>query len=162
MERNKYMTTIARRVIATPVRPASEAWEVIVKLLTPQADSAQAELFAIIGIASSLISDEAMKTAPIVVYGSGPRIRIYCLYDEDAITGDDANESALSFDPTAGNWAMSLPCPLDDLSWVQEALKKRSKRVTARDMMTHLDTEQTENDSTTKTVEVDKEAFLRP
>src|SRR4030042_4651426 len=128
------MTTISRKIIAIPARSASEAWKVIVNLIAPQTDSdAQRELLETTGIASSLITDEAMKNAPIVVYGVGPRIRIYCLYNEDAITGENASEETLPFSPTEGDWKMSLPCPAEDLDWVQRALKKRSGRITARD-----------------------------
>lgn len=98
------MTVIARRIIATPARPASEAWSLIVELLAPESESqARKELLAIAGIASALIADEAMKTAPIVVSGSGPRVRIYCLYDEEAIVGEQAKETSLPAIPTAGN-----------------------------------------------------------
>ena len=74
------MTVIARRIKATPARSASSAWSVIVSLLAPKADSAaRVELENIAGIAGSLISDEAFRSSPAVVYGSGPRIRLYCL-----------------------------------------------------------------------------------
>lgn len=157
------MTVVARRITATPARSAAEAWSVIIKLLAPQPDSAaRKELLAIAGVASSLIADEAMKAAPVVVYGSGPRVRIYCLYGEDAITGDTANESALAFDATEGDWAMSLPCPADDLAWVQEALKKQSSRVTARDMATNVEEDKADSAAATKALQVDEEEFLRP
>src|SRR4030042_4455501 len=115
------MTTISRKIIAIPARSASEAWKVIVNLIAPQTDSdAQRELLETTGIASSLITDEAMKDVPIVVYGVGPRIRIYCLYGEDAITAEKVNEARLPSSPTDGDWTMSLPCPAEDLDWVQE------------------------------------------
>src|SRR5262245_32139944 len=120
------MTVIARRVIATPARPASAAWTVIVNIIAPDESSdARKELESISGIASDLIADEALKSAA-VVYGAGPRVRVYCLYNEDAIAGDGASESSLAFDPTNGDWRMSLPCPAEDLDWVNEALKTKS------------------------------------
>jgi hypothetical protein len=156
------MTTLARRIIATPARPTPEAWQVIVTLLAPQSDSSpRKELLGIAGIACSLIVDEAMKAAPIVVSGSGPRVRIYCLYDEDAISAENANEDALPFNATEGDWHMSLPCPADDLTWVQGALRKLSSRVTARDMAT-AQPDEAESRASTKNIEVDKEAFFRP
>ena len=157
------MTIVARRITATPARSATETWEVILDLLASDSNSlAREELLAISGIACSLIADEAMKTAPIVVYGSGPRVRVYCLYDEDAITGDNAKEDALSFNATEGDWYMSLPCYAADLTWVQEALKKLSNRITARDMATDVDIEKDRGNPTAKDAEIDKEAFLRP
>ena len=57
---------------------------------------------------------------------------------------------------------MSLPCPAEDLSWVSNALKGKSKRVTARDMETILDSDEEESsrrDATEATV--DLEAFFK-
>ena len=156
------MTVVARRIIATPVRSASEAWAVIVGLLAPQSGSeAHQELLAVGGIACSLITDETFKDAPAVVYGSGPRVRLYCLYDDEAYTGENASEAPLMFDVTAGEWQMSLPCHADDLNWVQEALKKRSTHVTARDMTAAVEAEQTVTDNAANNVVVNREAFLR-
>jgi hypothetical protein len=157
------LTIIARRIIAIPERSAREAWEVIVDILAPQTDStARKELTAIAGIACSLIADEAMKAAPVVVYGSGPRVRMYCLYNDDAVTGEDAKEDALTFNATADDWHISLPCPAEDLSWVQSSLKKLSSRVTARDMTASDVDGDNENELINKTIAVDKEAYFRP
>ena len=156
------MTSISRRIIAIPARSASEVWKTIVNLLAPQtSNNARRELLQITGIASSLISDEAMKDAPIVVYGFGPRIRIYCLYGEDAISGEKANEATLPPSPTDGDWTMSLPCPAEDLDWIQEALKKHSDRITARDLASVIQVDLSESKNDQGAI-VDKEAFFRP
>lgn len=157
------MTVLARRFISIPERTASVTWSAIVSLLAPDEDSAAAaELGSILGIASSLISRETM-TAPIVVWGAGPRLRVYCLYNEDAVEGDDANEAALSFNPTDGDWSMSLPCPAEDLAWVKNALSAKSKRISARDMETTLDEDGEEESRRTSTAEtaIDLEAFFK-
>ena len=91
-----------------------------------------AELLAVAGIAASIIAEQTPKNEAIVVTCDGPRTRIYCTYDDDAIDGSGANEDALGFDPLKGDWRMSLPCPKDDLAWVQAALKKHGGRITAR------------------------------
>jgi hypothetical protein len=138
-----------------------QTWDLIVDLLTQGKDSsARTELHAVAGIASSLIADQAPKTAPIVVTCDGPRTRIYCLYDDDALDGSDANEDGLSFDPLKGDWAVSLPCYKEDLSWVQGALKKHSVRITARDLDAGISIEE----STTKaqSLTLDVEGFLKP
>jgi hypothetical protein len=156
------MTVVARRFVSIPGRSASATWSAISQLLAPEPDSAAAaELRSVAGVAASLISREAM-TSPIVVWDAGPRVRIYCLYNDDAVEGNDANETALSFDPTDGEWYMSLPCPEEDLSWVQNALKNKSKRITARDMEMALDSEEEESSksSAAETV-VDLEAFFK-
>lgn len=130
------MSTVASRTFkSTPERDAARTWTSIVDLLTQgKASVARSELLAVAGIAASVISDQAPKNAAITVTCDGPRTRIYCLYDDDAIDGSDANEEALGFDPLKGDWRISLPCLADDLAWVQGALKKHSTRITARDL----------------------------
>lgn len=157
-------TVVARRVVATPARPASEAWSVIVNLLAPQKDSgARKELEAVAGTACSLIADEALRDAPAVVYGSGPRVRVYCLYDEDAISGNGQNENALSTTATEGDWRMSLPCSPEDLEWVIGALRAKSSRITARDLNVAVEFNDDDGDETSqgKGVIVNREVFLR-
>jgi hypothetical protein len=155
------MTVLARTVRATPYRAADEAWDVIVGLLAPNAGAAHDELMRVAGIATSLIASGAPKNDKMVVWGCGPRVRINCIYDEDAITGDNANEQKLAKSPTDGDWSMSLPCPEEDLTWVKAALVKKSKRVTARKLGEKLDTDADEGESATSAI-IDKEAFLRP
>jgi hypothetical protein len=117
------------------------------------------------GIASSLITREAMNS-PIVVYGCGPRVRIYCVYNEDAIRGEAANENKLAFDATDGDWHMSLPCPEDDLDWVVGALAKKTKRITARDQGESVESEDSSQASKAAgndgAAGIDMEAFLKP
>jgi hypothetical protein len=129
------MTTVVRRTLrSTPHRDAHDTWRAIVDLLTQsRSGAARTELLAVAGIAASVIADQAPRGAAIVVTCDGPRTRIYCLYDDDAIDGADANEDTLGFDPLKGDWRVSLPCLADDLIWVQDALKKHSTRITARD-----------------------------
>lgn len=128
------MTTVVRRTFtSTPGRDAMATWTAIVDLLTQgKSTSARSELIAVGGVAASVIADHAPKDDAIVVTCDGPRTRIYCIYDDDAIEGSDANEDALGFDPLSGDWKLSLPCLADDLGWVQGALKKHSERITAR------------------------------
>lgn len=155
------MTVVARRFRSIPERSALDTWRAITELLTPAANStARKDLDDVAGIASSLIARESMKDSAIVVYGSGPRVRIYCLYGEDAITGDDASEQSLASDVMTGNWHLSLPCPADDLEWVQSALKKKGTRISARDLDSDVDDG---SEQTTKSAElrVNKEAFFR-
>ncbi|PZT21404.1 hypothetical protein A7X86_06335 [Stenotrophomonas maltophilia] len=129
------MSIVRRTFKSTPGRDASETWRAISELLLRNGDgSARTELEAVAGIATSLIADQAPRDAPITVICSGPRTRIYCLYDDDAIGGEDVNEEGVGFDPLKGEWSISLPCPADDLSWAQRALAEHSKRITARDL----------------------------
>lgn len=157
------MSTVSRKLRSTPVRSASDTWKVIVTLLaSDEESSAHKELMSVIGTASSLITSEAMKDSAVVCAGCGPRVRIYCLYNEDAITGDDANESALQHCPTDEDWELSLPCPPEDLDWVNRSLKEKSNRITARDMAERLGPKDKQNEkSASASAEVNMEAFFR-
>ena len=129
------MTTVARRTFrSTPARDALATWTAIVDLLTQgREDAARAELLAVAGVAASVIADHAPRDAPIVVTCDGPRTRIYCLYDDDAIDGSDANEDPLGFDPAQGG--LVRIGSLSDRRPVMGsgALIRHSNRITARD-----------------------------
>jgi len=157
-------TVVVRRIAATPARSATEAWSVIVDLLAPPSGAARNELDGTSGIGASLIAAETMRDSPIVVSGVGPRLRIYCLFDELAILGDGASENPLAFWPTDGDWTMSIPCPPEDLDWVRAALATRSTRITARDMGEKAGSEAEQPAQATERGlgPLDKEAFLRP
>jgi hypothetical protein len=156
------MSVVARRIRATPERSVSDVWQVIVDLLAPNDGAARKELLSIEGIASSIISTEAPKDAPMVVRAKGPRVRIYCLYDEDAISGDDANEAPLAECPTDGDWVMSLPADADDVQWVKDALAKKALRVTVRERSEAFDSgEEGSTRSAPAEAAIDMEAFLR-
>jgi len=160
------MTVLARKVTATPVRLATDAWQRIVDLVAPTNAAARTELMSIVGVASSLITEESMKSSPIIVTGDGPRVRLYCIYGEDAIEGSKTNEATIPGSPAENgdDWKMSLPCPSDDLEWVRASLKKRSTRVTARDMSeTRLPEEADEDTATSASAAtINMESFLRP
>lgn len=129
------MTTVVSRTFrSTPHRSGGETWSAIVDLLTRGCESTAAtELRSVAGVAASLIVDHAIASAPIVVTCSGPRIRIYCVHDDDALDDSTANEGPLGFDPLEGDWRVSLPCNSEDLAWVTSSLKALSMRITARD-----------------------------
>jgi hypothetical protein len=156
------MSVVARRIRSTPVRSSNDTWSQIVDLLAPDKQSAaHKELQSVSGVSSSLITSEAMKDAPITCSGNGPRVRIYCLYDEAAILGEDANEAALQDCPTDGDWQLSLPCPTEDLDWVTKALKRQSTRITARDVAVRLGPTKDDNsDASSGAAQINVEAFL--
>ena len=103
-------TVIKRQIRVTPHRTATDAWELISTLLAPdEQSSVRAELRKVAGVVGQAIASESPKDSPLVVRGKGPRIRFYCLYDDDAISGEDANENGLSVVPTGGDWKVSIP-----------------------------------------------------
>lgn len=156
------MSTVASRTFrSTPQRDALQTWAAIVDLLTQsKAGATRTELLAVAGIAASIITEQAPKDAAIVVTCDGPRTRIYCLYDDDAIEGSNANEDVLGFDPLQGDWRVSLPCPADDLIWVLGALKKHSSRITARDLEAVVPANENTAAAKAQTLVFDSKGFL--
>lgn len=159
-------TTVTSRIVrSTPTRTSVQTWDFIVELLTSgnSGPAAREELKSVTGIASSLITDQTLRNAAMVVTCKGPRTRIYCLYDDAAIDGADAKEDALNFDPLEAPWAVSLPCAAEDLAWVQRALKAKSSRITARDSKQTLSEEQEQRttSSTAQTFSLDTEGFFK-
>jgi hypothetical protein len=153
------VSAVRRTFTSCPSRSAHDTWVAIVDLLTKSCSVAtRAELLSVRGEAASIISDQAPADAPIVVTGDGPRTRIYCLYDDDALEGSDANESALGFDPLKGDWAVSLPCQAEDLDWVRDALKRKTSRVVARDMADGISTASSASSASVELV-LDPEGF---
>lgn len=155
------MSTVASRTFrSTPFRDAAATWKAIVDLLTQgRASATRTELLSVFGSAASIIADQAPKDAPIVVTCDGPRTRIYCLYDEDAVDGSDASEDALGFDPLKGDWRVSLPCSADDLAWVQKSLAQKSTRITARGPDEAIAANTSENAAATA-LTIDPKGFL--
>jgi hypothetical protein len=126
-------TVLARRVASTPVRTAVETWARIVEIIAPDPESpARKELAKVAGTACASIASEAPKEAPMVIWGSGPRARVYCVFDEDAITQDGLNEDALPRSPTEGDWRMSIPFLAADAAWSGASLAAASGRISAR------------------------------
>jgi hypothetical protein len=156
------MTTYSRTFRSSPHRDAIETWGAIVDLLTQGKEGeARQELQAVAGVAASLIADRAPEEAPIVAVCKGPRTRVYCLYDEDAVGDTDANEDPLGYDALVGDWAVSLPCPASDLGWVERALSKHGSRITARDMTTGFAVDSAKADAGGALI-LDVEGFLKP
>lgn len=124
------MSTVARRFLASPARLSSTAWQTISDLITKGDSAAASEFASVKGIASSLINDQAFENHPLVVKNKGPRLRIYCLYGEDAISAEDKNEEALSWSPTAAEWHAFLPCLPDEVDEMKKLAAGKSKKFT--------------------------------
>lgn len=162
------MSVVARTLASVPKRSASATWNAIVDLIAPDNSApSRRELEKVAGVVCTCIADEALEADPLVVHGAGPRLRIYALYGDDAIEGDGANESPLSFVPTGGDWRMSVPCPKEDLEWVQQSLARATTRVTARALGDVVAEDDSDDDRTEQrgdsaaTFVVDHDAFFR-
>jgi len=155
-------TRIRRAFRSTPVQTADQTWDAIIDVIAPGGSPGRGDLEAISGVACSLIASEAWGDHPAVISGVGPQLRIYCLYGEAAILGEDASEDALSWSPTVGDWRMALPCPAEDLDWVGPALAQHTQRVTAVDLTRKLALADSREDGVKGRLEIDPQGFLRP
>lgn len=158
------MTTVARRDFRSiPYRDASGTWTTIVDLLTAGGNDAakRGELLSIAGVASSVIADHGPGESPIVVICDGPRTRIYCRYDDDALDDSSSNEAKLGFDALNGDWQVSLPVANEDLAWVKAALKKNSSRVVAHDKDSAIEVDQKAEGVANGTFLLDVEGFMK-
>lgn len=152
-----------RRVSSTPRRTPSETWEKIVELIAPDPNSpTRKELVFAEGVACSAISSEALKDAAIVVWGGGTRARIYCLFDEDAITQDGVNEDPFPKSTTEGNWKMAIPCQPEDKDWSNSKLGSITSRISVYSMDEELDNETPVSDKAVSTLKINIEEFLKP
>lgn len=77
------VTVVARRVAAVPAQCPTKTWRAISELLCDRNHASRAEYDRVTGVLASVISDEVPRDDPITVVGSGPRVRIYCLYGDD-------------------------------------------------------------------------------
>lgn len=139
------MSVFARKFVATPERTAATTWGEITALVCGSDQVAKQEFIKIEGLAACSISEETLRDDALVIAGVGPRLRVYCLYGEDAITGDRKNEEPLSWKPTDGDWKGYLPCTSEDFDWMTKAIKERSSRFTAYDVAQGLPKEVSES-----------------
>ncbi len=155
------MTVVARKLAACPVRTAAEVWRKVCAMLAPEGGAARGEMESASGIAASLIADECPKNSPIVMVWSGPRVRIYCVYGDEASDPDALDERELAFRPATEDWELWLPCPAEDLQWVSRELKKKSSRLRAYDLKKGPDEtgESEGNKSGAETFSFGKDAF---
>ena len=134
------MSVVTRKFSACPVRTAAQTWEAIIDVLSSDNESVRATLCVITGIAASLISEATPQTNPITIIGSGPRLRIYCLYEEDGST-EDANEASLNWNLFDGDWQIYFPVAKSDLKWVAKALNERGSRFKTYEVGTEINAE---------------------
>lgn len=124
---------VRRDVSSVPARSASETWETIVGLITGPDSKFKDQLISAAGIMGSIITDEHPAARAIVVEGVGAQLRIYCQYGMKAVELGDGVD-ALTWNPTAGDWTMHVPCDAENLAWVRDALSA-SPRIKVFDVL---------------------------
>lgn len=155
-------TVLARRVASTPLRTASQTWAKITEILAPDpASAAHTELRNAAGVAGASIASEATRDAAIVVWGAGPRVRVYCVFDDDAITGDDVSEDPLPRSATDGDWHMSIPCLPEDVAWSSNKLATISDRISARAVDEEVDDADTDSSASAPPMTINLAEFFK-
>lgn len=152
---------IRRDIASVPVRSAKETWRAIIDLVTGDGSVDRQQLDAASSIMESIIADELPASAPIVFKGSGPRVLIYCLYNEDAMEAGLTIDS-LSTNPTAGDWRATAPCEADDTDWMNKSLKTRAPRVTVHAADQPPDEEAEDAQKADAALEIDWGALIKP
>jgi len=124
---------IRRDISSIPLRSASETWQRIVTLITGSGSKDVAQLTGAAGIIASIITDEHPATRAIIVEGVGAQLRIYCRYGMAAIE-EGGEVDSLTWNPTAGDWTMHVPCDEENLDWVKKSLAKVASRIKVFDV----------------------------
>lgn len=134
---------VRRDIASIPLRSAGETWQAIIELISGPDSVDRAALENAASVMETLIADEQPAAVPIVVKGNGPRLLVYCLYQEKAMEAG-LGIDALSWNPTAGDWAITAPCEDADAPWMNRSLQARAARITvhAADQQPPADDEQ--------------------
>jgi hypothetical protein len=126
---------VRRDISSIPFQSSSETWQRIIDLVTGPGSIDIQQLKNATGVMGSIIADEHPAVRAILFEGVGPQLRIYCRYGMDAVEEGGAVD-ALTWNPTAGDWSMHVPCDADNMDWVRGSLSKTSPRVKVFDVNT--------------------------
>lgn len=116
---------IRRDISSIPFQSAGETWQRIIELVTGPDSKDVLQLENAAGVMGSLITDEFPLKRAIMLEGVGPQLRVYCRFGMKAVE-EGAKVDALTWNPTAGDWTMHVPCDADNLKWVKDSLAKTS------------------------------------
>ena len=154
---------VRRDIASVPVRSAKETWRAIIDLVTGEGSVDGQQLDAASSILESIIADEILAKVPIVFKGAGPRVLIYCLYNEEAMEAGSDIDALASSKPTAGDWRATVPSEADDVDWMNKSLKSRAPRITVHDAdKPPADEESDESGQAAKAFEIDWGALIKP
>jgi len=124
---------VRRDISSIPHHSASETWQRIVDLVTGKGSKEVDQLKAAAGVMGSIITDEHPATRPIILDGVGPQLRLYCRYGMNGIEAGSAVDP-LTWNPTAGDWTMHVPCDAENIGWVKASLAKTAPRINVFDV----------------------------
>ena len=124
---------VRRDVSSIPHRSAGETWQRIIDLVTGRGSKDVQQLKDAAGVMGSIITGEHPASRAIMVEGVGPQLRIYCRYGMKAVEEGSALDP-LTWNPTAGDWTMHVPCDAENMAWVKESLSGTSPRIKVFDV----------------------------
>jgi hypothetical protein len=125
---------VRRDVSSVPFRSAGETWQVIIDLLTGKGSKDLQQLKNASGVMGSIITDEHPASRAIMVEGVGAQLRIYCRYGLKAVE-EGGKVDSLTWNPTAGDWTMHVPCDQENIDWVKKSLADSSPRIKVFDVV---------------------------
>lgn len=153
---------VRRDIASVPVRSAKETWAAIIDLVTGPDTVDRHQLEAAASILESIIADEVPASVPIVFMGAGPRVLIYCLYNEDAMEAGRSVDS-LPANPTAGNWQATAPAEAEDVAWMNKSLTTRALRISVHDREdAPEDSAVADAEQSAKSIQIDWGALTKP
>jgi hypothetical protein len=124
---------VRRDISSIPFRSATDTWHRIINLVVGDGSKDVSQLRAAAGVMGSIITDEHPASRAIMLEGVGAQLRIYCRYGTNAVE-EGAGVDALTWNPTAGDWTMDVPCDKENIDWVRESLAKSSPRIRVFDV----------------------------
>jgi hypothetical protein len=124
---------VRRDMSSIPFRSASETWQEIVDLVTGQGSKDLQQLKDAAGVMGSIIADEHPAQRPIIIEGVGPQLRIYCRFGMKAVE-EGGKIDSLTWNPTAGDWTMHVPCDYENIAWVKASLARTAPRIKVFDV----------------------------
>ena len=124
---------VRRDVSSIPSCSAGDTWQRIVDLVTGPGSKDVQQLKSASGVMGSIITDEHPSIRAIMLEGVGPQLRVYCRYGMKAVE-EGAKVDSLTWNPTAGNWTMHVPCDERNMEWVKKSLADSSPRIRVFDV----------------------------
>lgn len=140
---------VRRDVSSIPFRSAGETWQRIIDLVGGPESVDLQQLKNAAGVMGSIITDEHPAARAIMIEGVGPQLRIYCRYGMNAVE-EGGTVDSLTWNPTAGDWTMHVPCDTENIDWVKVSLLESSPRINVFDVAEADRSEQEENDTAAK------------
>jgi hypothetical protein len=124
---------VRRDISSIPFCSAGVTWQRIIDLVTGPGSKDVQQLRAAAGVLGSIITDEHPASRAIMLEGVGPQLRVYCRFGMKAIE-EGGTVDSLSWNPTAGDWTMHVPCDEENIDWVKESLAESSPRIKVFDV----------------------------